>query len=240
MKILDSQSEEWEARARAWLSVLPEGHTVSMSDAENWVKSNHEILPEEVNSMSQLDLLQRFSALQGSPTTVAPEPAMEPPQVKAVSQVEYPFRFQRTDRWLPVYTWLESLNADEVVKSKDISDWLSANPKICEQLCSRHSRYHLTHYIKKCHAKILKRQDKLKIEQPKAVEPTSEGVVNADVPALPDSMPSNQLVNIPRDSDLFQAKRKEALRKYEILVELEKQIACVIQKQAVAEKPKQS
>ena len=84
-------------------------------------------------------------------------------QVKTVSQVEYPFRFQRTDRWLPVYTWLESLNADEVVKSKDISDWLSDNPKICEQLCSRHSRYHLTHYIKKCHSKILKRQDKLKV-----------------------------------------------------------------------------
>uniref|UniRef100_A0A7C8YT04 Uncharacterized protein n=1 Tax=Opuntia streptacantha TaxID=393608 RepID=A0A7C8YT04_OPUST len=211
-----------------------------MSDVENWVKSNHEILPEEIKSMSQSDLLQRFSALQRSQPTVAPEPAIEPSQVKTVSQVEYPFRFQRTDRWLPVYTWLESLNADEVVKSKDISDWLSANPKICEQLCSRHSRYHLTHYIKKCHSKILKRQDKLKVEQPKAVEPTSEGVGNADVPAPPASMPSNQLVNIPRDSDLFQAKRKEALRKYEILVELEKQLASVIQKQAVAENPKQS
>uniref|UniRef100_A0A7C8YTQ7 Uncharacterized protein n=1 Tax=Opuntia streptacantha TaxID=393608 RepID=A0A7C8YTQ7_OPUST len=238
-----------------------------MSDVENWVKSNHEILPEEIKSMSQSDLLQRFSALQRSQPTVAPEPAIEPSQVKTVSQVEYPFRFQRTDRWLPVYTWLESLNADEVVKSKDISDWLSANPKICEQLCSRHSRYHLTHYIKKCHSKILKRQDKLKVEQPKAVEPTSEGVGNADVPATPASMPCiffqnkllnvsdsfafatiwidhlygpNQLVNIPRDSDLFQAKRKEALRKYEILVELEKQLASVIQKQAVAENPKQS
>ncbi|KAB1217456.1 putative inactive purple acid phosphatase 27 [Morella rubra] len=71
-----------------------------------------------------------------------------------------PYRFQRTDQWRPVYSWLESLNQEEVVKSKEISDWLSANPEVQEQLCSRHSRYHLMHYIKKCHIKILKRKEK--------------------------------------------------------------------------------
>lgn len=72
-------------------------------------------------------------------------------------------RFQRTDQWRPVYIWLESLDKDEVVKSKDISDWLTENPDIQEQLCSRHSRYHLMHYIKKCHMKILKRREKKKV-----------------------------------------------------------------------------
>lgn len=71
-----------------------------------------------------------------------------------------PARFQRTDQWIPVYSWLESLDQDDVVKSKDISDWLAANPQVKEQLCSRHSRYHLMHYIKKCHLKILKRKEK--------------------------------------------------------------------------------
>lgn len=50
-----------------------------------------------------------------------------------------------------------------MVKSKEISDWLTENPKIQEQLCSRHSRYHLMHYIKKCHFKILKRREKRKV-----------------------------------------------------------------------------
>uniref|UniRef100_A0A6N2MHB5 Uncharacterized protein n=1 Tax=Salix viminalis TaxID=40686 RepID=A0A6N2MHB5_SALVM len=46
-------------------------------------------------------------------------------------------RFQRTDQWLPVYSWLESLDKDEAVKSRDISDWLAENPDIREQLCFR-------------------------------------------------------------------------------------------------------
>lgn len=72
-------------------------------------------------------------------------------------------RFQRTDQWMPVYSWLESLDTDELIKSEDIIDWLSANPEIKEQLYSRHSRYHLMHYIKKCHIKMLKRKEKKKV-----------------------------------------------------------------------------
>ena len=73
---------------------------------------------------------------------------------------QHPARFQRTDQWLPVYSWLESLDSGELVKSKDISEWLDANPEVKEELSSRHSRYHLTHYVKKCHLKILKRKEK--------------------------------------------------------------------------------
>lgn len=72
-------------------------------------------------------------------------------------------RFQRTDQWMPVYSWLETLDTDELIKSDDIIDWLAANPEVKEQLYSRHSRYHLMHYIKKCHIKILKRKEKKKV-----------------------------------------------------------------------------
>lgn len=85
-----------------------------------------------------------------------------PPSNEERNANQFDHRFQRTDQWMPVYAWLESLDTDEVVKSKDILDWLTNNPEIREQLYSRHSRYHLMHYIKKCHVKILKRKDKNK------------------------------------------------------------------------------
>ncbi|KAF8390642.1 hypothetical protein HHK36_025169 [Tetracentron sinense] len=90
-------------------------------------------------------------------------------QEKDTNQIEPPrARFQRTDQWIPIYSWLESLDKHEVVKSKDISDWLSENPSVKEQLFSRHSRYHLMHYIKKCHLKVLKRRAKQKQPNTKA------------------------------------------------------------------------
>lgn len=81
-----------------------------------------------------------------------------------LNQVEPPpARFQRTDQWIPVYSWLESLGTNEVVKSKEIDEWLCENPKVKEQLYARHSRYHLMHYVQKCHLKMLRRRGKQKV-----------------------------------------------------------------------------
>ncbi|GAB2269691.1 hypothetical protein Dimus_004613 [Dionaea muscipula] len=215
--------EEWEARARSWLSSLAADQAVTMSQVENWVNSNISCLPEELKSMSQSDLLGRFSAIQSSL-----QPQVEERQVP---RGENPARFQRTDQWLPVYSWLESLDTDEVIKSKDIADWLSANPDISEQLCSRHSRYHLMHYIKKCHVKILKRKDKFKGDL--RHHAGSETPINFDkfqLPRLPLPTSSIYFNNLPKQDDLYQAKRNEALLKYEILVELEKQLSTIVPK----------
>lgn len=153
-------------------------------------------------------------------------------EVKQVNRGENPARFQRTDQWRPVYSWLEALDLDEVIKSKDISDWLAANPDVNEQLGSRHSRYHLMHYIKKCHMKILKKrkggQQKPSEAAPLVVEP-----LNMAKP--PATSTSNPLANVPEDSDLYRVKRQEALRKYEILVELEKQLSSIVPKQNAAQ-----
>ena len=54
-------------------------------------------------------------------------------------------RSKRSEQWEQVCAWLESLNKKEVVKAKEISYWLSANPKVKEQLYSQHSHYHLMH-----------------------------------------------------------------------------------------------
>lgn len=72
-------------------------------------------------------------------------------------------KFQRTDQWQPVYSWLESLDKEEMVRSEDIAEWLEKNPGVKEDLSAKHSRYHLMHYIKKCHFKILKRRDIKKV-----------------------------------------------------------------------------
>lgn len=75
--------------------------------------------------------------------------------------MEFPYRFQRTDLWKPVYGWLESLDKDVLVNGKEISEWLSSNPNVMERLFEKHSRYHLMHYIQRLHLKLLKKKGKL-------------------------------------------------------------------------------
>ncbi|XP_045825922.1 uncharacterized protein LOC123918033 [Trifolium pratense] len=216
------QEQEWATMAQAWLISFPEPKEVSMAEVEAWIDSNLSSLPEGIQSMPRSDLCLRLISIQNCMRL--------PNQEKETNNVDVPHaRFQRTDQWLPVYAWLETLNKDEVVKSKEIADWLEQNPKIQEQLCSRHSRYHLMHYVKKCHFKILRRRQKGKgLEQPSKDFPLK---VRKDVAMKHSSPFPNSAVNkLPKDSDLFLAKRNEAYQKYEILLELEKLFSPIFSK----------
>ncbi|XP_022137037.1 uncharacterized protein LOC111008597 isoform X2 [Momordica charantia] len=177
-------SQEWETMARAWLCSFPEARAGSMEEVEAWIDSNHASLPGNLKSMPRSDLCQRLISIQN--LMRLSNQGKEEIQGDQGDQGDLPHaRFQRTDQWIPVYSWLESLQHEEVVKSKDISDWLTENPSIRDQLCSRHSRYHLMHYIKKCHLKILKRKEKKKGSQMPDKSPLK---VHKDVlmkPALP-------------------------------------------------------
>ncbi|EYU35855.1 hypothetical protein ABFS82_09G036800 [Erythranthe guttata] len=135
----------------------------------------------------------------------------------------YDHRFQRTDQWKPIYSWLESIDTDEVIKSKDVVDWLTANPEIRDHLYTRHSRYHLMHYIKKCHVKILKRKEKQGLIVAKLPPSKSDQNADENFPGSPHFI-GNNISSMPKDSELYRAKRSEARRKYEILVEFEKQL----------------
>ncbi|XP_059657406.1 uncharacterized protein LOC132303963 [Cornus florida] len=220
--IYSHESQEWEAIARAWLSTMPEGKTLTMSEVEAWLDSNHAFLPDHIKTMAPSELYDRLTLILNSTET--------PNKDKDVNQVDlHQARFQRTDQWMPVYSWLESLDADEVIKSKDILDWLSENAEVREQLYSRHSRYHLMHYIKKCHVKILKRKEKKKGLQPTSKEDPVKVHKNEGI-KLPVPLPSNALNNLPKDSDIYLTKRNEAFRKYEILIELEKQLYTILPK----------
>lgn len=82
-------------------------------------------------------------------------------QVLDADQSAFPYRFQRTDLWKPVYQWLESLELDSLVATQQISDWLTSNPKIMDRLVEKHSKYHLIHYTQRMHLKMLKKKGKL-------------------------------------------------------------------------------
>ncbi|CAK9327225.1 unnamed protein product [Citrullus colocynthis] len=218
------QSQEWEIMARAWLCSFPEAKAGSMEEVEAWIDSNHASLPGNLKSMPRSDLCQRLISIQNlMRLSTQGKEEIQGEQGDQGDTGDLPHaRFQRTDQWIPVYSWLESLHQDEVVKSKEISDWLTENPTIRDQLCSRHSRYHLMHYIKKCHLKILKRKEKKKGSQLPDKSPLKVHKDGLMKPALP---PRDSFSDLPKDSDIYLAKRKEAFRKYEILVELEKLLA---------------
>ncbi|XP_027072349.1 uncharacterized protein [Coffea arabica] len=168
-------------------------------------------------------------------TAALPIPSPPPPPPPAIEEEkngnQFDHRFQRTDQWRPVYSWLESLATDEPVKSKDILDWLTENPEIREQLYTRHSRYHLMHYIKKCHMKILKRKEKKMGVQVTHKVHSDNVQTSVETKAIvPVQNTANNLSSLPLDSDLYKAKQKEALQKYEILIDLEKQLLNVISK----------
>ncbi|KAL8143943.1 hypothetical protein V2J09_016975 [Rumex salicifolius] len=218
-----TESQEWESLAREWLAnLLSESRAVTMSEVETWITSNKSSLPEDLLSLTQSELLGRFSAIQSSLIH-------EQQETKQSGRRENPARFQRTNLWLPVYSWLESLDTDEVIKSKEISDWLAANPEIRDKLSAKHSRYHLMHYIKKCHMKILKKRGKFKGDLHSSLKTSLQAqTVEASMLSSPTSY--NSFSSLQKDSDLHIAKRNEALQKYEILVELEKQLAAIVPK----------
>ncbi|CAL1389113.1 unnamed protein product [Linum trigynum] len=220
-----SQSQVWMTMAQAWLSAFPDAKAVSTADVEAWIESNYSSLPTDLQSMPRSEIIHRLLSIQNY-MRPSPQPVAVVKPVDISSDIPS-YRFQRTDRWLPVYSWLETLDSDEVVKSKEIYDWLDSNPDIKEDLFSRHSRYHLMHYIKKCHFKILKKRDKKK-ESQQADKPISPNAHNSIVefkePPAPPATISKQLISIPKDSDLYAAKRNEAVQKYEILLELEKKL----------------
>ncbi|RVX17801.1 hypothetical protein CK203_004072 [Vitis vinifera] len=196
-----------EAVARAWLATIPEEvKTLTMAEFESWVHSNNASYP------TKSDQCLHHSSTKSLLRTLCQLSDIYCGRKKDTNPGDNPARFQRTDQWIPVYAWLELLDKDEVVKSKDISDWLTENPTVREQLCSRHSRYHLMHYIKKCHLKILKRREKKKgLDQASKATPLK--VQKTVVTKPPTALPWNSPSNLPKDNDAYLAKRNEALRK---------------------------
>ncbi|KAK4362496.1 hypothetical protein RND71_017737 [Anisodus tanguticus] len=128
-------------------------------------------------------------------------------------------RFQRTDQWMPVYSWLETLDTDEVVKSKEIIDWLTENPDGPE-------------FTKNMSLSEVQESEAVKKSVP--LRTAGEGSAGMGcfimgwgmrTPDYRSNFVDYNLSTVPKDSEIYKAKQTEALHKYETLVELEKQLS---------------
>ncbi|KAL6644476.1 hypothetical protein ACP70R_016084 [Stipagrostis hirtigluma subsp. patula] len=231
----------WEIKARAWLESFPDGRPPTEPEVDAYIDAHRPELP----SLPRSQLHQRLLALRGD-------------QVLDADQSAFPYRFQRTDLWKPVYQWLETLEMDSLVETKQISDWLTSNPKIMDRLVEKHSKYHLIHYTQRMHLKLLKKRGKLpKTLQLSAARAT---VKPSAAPVAPDETTATLQKSTPpatgrfssgsagrfpsasvnrfqggsttvRDKKTSLSKKKEALLKYELLTDLQNQLTTVLLKQ---------
>jgi hypothetical protein len=94
-----------------------------------------------------------------------------------------------------VYKWLESLELESLVTSKEISEWLTSNPQIMDRLVEKHSKYHLIHYTQRMHLKLLKKRGKipksLQLSAARATVPASASPVTPQesTPTVRKSLP---------------------------------------------------
>ncbi|TVU04930.1 hypothetical protein EJB05_48074, partial [Eragrostis curvula] len=231
----------WEISARAWLESFPDGRPPTEPELDAYIDAHRPELP----SLPRSQLQQRLLALRGD-------------QVLDAEQSAFPYRFQRTDLWKPVYQWLETLEMDSLVETKEISDWLTSNPKIMDRLVEKHSKYHLIHYTQRMHLKLLKKRGKLPktlqlsaaraTVKPSAAPVTPEestvtlrkptppaaGRLSGDSAARGHSSTAGRFQGGSaslRDKKTSLSKKKEALLKYELLTDLQNQLTTVLLKQ---------
>lgn len=62
----DQAARQWETMVRGWISMLPEGKTVTSSEVEAWINSNLSFLPDEFKSMPRPELYEWFNSIANS------------------------------------------------------------------------------------------------------------------------------------------------------------------------------
>lgn len=129
-----------------------------------------------------------------------------------------------------MYSWLESLNKDTIVNSKEITDWLSLNTVFRDRLLARHSKYHLMHYIQKLHLKLLKKKGKLPKGMLLSAARASVKSTNGGVKFRVDNSLCKASSDTLKDDGVFQSKKNDAFLRYELLTDLQKQLTSILSK----------
>ncbi|XP_068667060.1 uncharacterized protein [Aristolochia californica] len=223
----DAQAQEWEAKARSWLSTMPTGRNVTASEMDSWIDSDFSSIPETLKSLARSRLHRCILSIHELMRNTSAEIKNSNPNDPSRP------RFVRTDQWIPVYSWLESLDTNEVVKSKGISEWLSENPKVKGHLYARHSRYHLMHYIQKLHLKMLRKREKLKkgsqpIQPPIAGTSLLVRVINNEEMTADDFFAGKFSSYLSKDNEMYSSRKNEAHLRYELFTELQDQLSALL------------
>lgn len=147
-----------------------------------------------------------------------------------------------------MYEWLESVDKDQLVSGKEITDWLSVNKEFMDRVLLRHSKYHLMHYVQKLHLKLLKKSRKLPktmlLSTARASVKTPNGgparkqdsflcsVKNSNHGAKlqEDSLPCKPSIDSLKGSKMFSCKKSEAALRYQVLTDLQNQLTNILAK----------
>lgn len=60
-----------------------------------------------------------------------------------------------SEKWKPVWIWLQSLERKEVVESGEILAWLDNNPGYASEIRKQHTPGVLVAYVQKCHQRLI-------------------------------------------------------------------------------------
>ncbi|MQL81716.1 hypothetical protein Taro_014179, partial [Colocasia esculenta] len=248
-----SPMEAWESGARSWLSSLPGSRCPASADMDAWLDSAQPPLPEELTPLSRPRLHQQIvsvhnSLFGGSRQVQPPTPSggAEGSGGDDGDRADGPRgRFQRAEHWNPVYSWLESLDTDEVVSANDVKDWFLANPEIKENL-SRNSRFHcdpphhnVPDFTRHRYLDLKSSEDNLPNDIGDATDAeqsvqmcktrTALRILSNGLRAR-SQIPRKFSSRIPKGKDLTLLKKNEAFLRYELLTDLQNQLVSVLSK----------
>ena len=60
-----------------------------------------------------------------------------------------------SEKWKPVWLWLQSLGRTKIVDSQEVTAWLNSNPAYAAEMKQYHSHGTLVHYVQKCHSRLV-------------------------------------------------------------------------------------
>lgn len=108
--------------------------------------------------MNTVICLQEVAAMDGGPST-APSPELAKKKLRERKNYADPNFVNRgkpvSEKWKPVWIWLQSLNRKDVVEASDVTAWLAGNPDYSKEIKQHHSHGALVHYVQKCHQRLI-------------------------------------------------------------------------------------
>lgn len=60
-----------------------------------------------------------------------------------------------SEKWKPVWLWLQSLGRTRIVDSAEVTAWLESNPAYAAEMRQYHTHGVLVHYVQKCHQRLV-------------------------------------------------------------------------------------
>lgn len=150
---------------------------------------------------------------------------------------------------MPAYQWLESLDRDQIVSGDEVAEWFDRNAEFRDRLLSRHTKYHMMHYVQKLHLKLLKKRGKypktMLLSTARALLKTSNSlaIVRDNATTMQDNsfirkdevlLNCKSSVNTLKENPTFSSKKSEAFVRYQLLTDLQNQLIDVLSKQKSA------